>query len=344
MNIRRKKLFIVLIIFALSCLCRAGGDKAFDMNKRLGRGINLGNALEAPAEGQWGVTLREEYFDLIKQAGFDTVRLPVRWSSHSETEPPYTIDPNFFQRVDWAIDNALSRDLNIIVNMHHYEEIYENPAEHTERFINMWEQIAARYKNQPDKVLFELLNEPYKNLSADKWNKLATEALSEVRKTNPDRIVLIGPGSWYSLEKLDALDLPQSDRNLIATFHYYQPFEFTHQGASWIGGEIENRVGVEWTAGEDQRQAVIRDFNKVQNWSKEHNRPINLGEFGAYSKADMDSRVRWTNFVARQAEERDFSWCYWEFCAGFGIYDKDNHKWRKPLLQALLPDTQIEVQ
>src|SRR5512142_2465840 len=78
----------------------------FKMNQLLGRGVNLGNALEAPTEGDWGVVLQDEYFDLVKQAGFASIRLPVRWSAHAQTEKPYTIDPVFMKRVDWAVANA----------------------------------------------------------------------------------------------------------------------------------------------------------------------------------------------------------------------------------------------
>ena len=81
--------------------------KAVQMNKLLGRGVNLGNALDAPSEGEWGVVLKDEYFESAKQAGFDSIRLPVRWSAHSLDKPPYTIDPNFMKRVDWAVNCAL---------------------------------------------------------------------------------------------------------------------------------------------------------------------------------------------------------------------------------------------
>src|ERR1022692_1804955 len=90
----------------------AQGDKP--VKGVLGRGINLGNALEAPKEGEWGVTLKAEYFAAIKKAGFATVRLPVRWSAHPGKEAPYTIDPKLAERVDWAIDQALMNELNII--------------------------------------------------------------------------------------------------------------------------------------------------------------------------------------------------------------------------------------
>src|SRR5437588_3517226 len=83
-------------------------------NAKLGRGINLGNALEAPQEGAWGVRLKAEYFAAIKKAGFATVRLPVKWSAHAQNEAPYAIDPKFAERVDWAVDQALANGLKII--------------------------------------------------------------------------------------------------------------------------------------------------------------------------------------------------------------------------------------
>src|SRR5437588_6851367 len=111
--------FIALSLLLMNTSAFAGDIHA--INKKLGRGINLGNALDAPREGAWGVTLKAEYFKAIKEAGFDTVRLPVKWSAHAEGKPPYTIDPKFAERVDWAMDQALANKLNIIVNVHHYD-------------------------------------------------------------------------------------------------------------------------------------------------------------------------------------------------------------------------------
>src|SRR5262249_3752810 len=82
-------------------------DDAFHYNRLLGRGINLGNALEGPHEGAWGVTLKADYFHLIKKAGFNSVRIPIRWSAHANTDFPYEIESGFFHRVDWAIQQAL---------------------------------------------------------------------------------------------------------------------------------------------------------------------------------------------------------------------------------------------
>jgi endoglucanase len=331
-----------IVLFLSGCkqedtMSTQGSIDAFEMNQRLGRGVNLGNALEAPNEGEWGVTLQDDYFQLIADQGFDSVRIPVRWSSHASSNEPFSIDSPFFDRVDWAVDNALSRDLVAVINFHHFEEIFSDPQGQRERFLDLWQQVAAHYQAYPPELVFEILNEPHDNLDAIQWNELLVEALTVIRETNPDRIVIIGSPNWNSVHELNYLDIPEDDRNIIVTFHYYEPYEFTHQGAEWAEGS-QAWLGTTWEGSERQRQAVTQVMDSAVAWGKQFNRPLYMGEFGAYSKADMDSRARWTAFVAQSASQRGFSWAYWEFCSGFGIYEPDLKIWMNPLVEALLPD------
>ncbi len=301
-----------------------------------GRGINLGNALEAPREGQWGVTLKEEYFTEIKKAGFDSVRIPVRWSAHAQTEPPFRIDEKFFERVDWAVQQSLDRGLIPVLNMHHYEEIFKTPDEHRERYLALWQQIAEHYMDFPAELALELLNEPHAKLTSEKWNSMLANALTIVRRTHPTRKIVIGPGGWNSINELESLQLPEADRNIIVTVHYYSPMQFTHQGAEWTGAEAQKWLGTKWTGTPAEQQAVRRDLDRAISWGVKHRRPIYLGEFGAYSKADMESRARWTRFVADEAMERKMGTAYWEFCSGFGAYNAKKNEWITPLKDALL--------
>lgn len=340
---------MLILLNALMCTngIHAGGDvvTATDIhaiNKKLGRGLNLGNALEAPREGEWGVTLKAEYFREIKAAGFNTVRLPVRWSAHALPMAPYTIDAKFAERVDWAIDQALANKLNIIVNVHHYGEIDANPDEHLPRLVGLWTQIAERYKDRPPEVVFELLNEPHDKLTEAKWNAAIPTLLAVVRKMNPQRAIIVGPGQWNSIRALDKLELPADDRRLIVTVHYYDPFQFTHQGASWAKGSNEWK-GKTWTGTDAEQSAARASLTKAAEWAKSHDRPLFLGEFGAYQEADMASRVRWTRFISREVERLGSSWAYWEFCSGFGAFDPKTDTWREPLREALLEVTRIPL-
>jgi aryl-phospho-beta-D-glucosidase BglC (GH1 family) len=303
----------------------------------LGRGVNLGNALEAPNEGEWGVRLDEKYFDLLQQAGFNSVRIPVRWSAHAAHSAPFRIDETFQARVDWAIRQALARRLYVVVNIHHYEEIMRDPRAQRERFLGLWRQIAEQYRDSPTALYFELLNEPHAELKADVWNDMLADAIAVIRKSNPTRKIVVGPAGWNSISQLDNLELPKNDRNLIVTFHYYSPFQFTHQGASWVGSQSQQWLGTRWLGTPAEKQAVVRDLDRALRWGVENRRPLFLGEFGAYSKADLDSRARWTRFLADESLKRKIGFAYWEFCSGFGVYDSKANRWVEPLKDALVP-------
>jgi endoglucanase len=316
------------------------GD-AFALCRSLGRGINLGNGLEAPREGAWGYRIEDEHLRLIKQAGFDSVRIPIRWSAHAAKDAPYAVDATFFERVDHVLDQAAANGLVAVVNVHHYDELYRDPAGHLPRLKAIWRQIAERYRDRPKAVFFELLNEPNGALDEKRWNAAVAEILPIVRAGNSTRGVIVGPARWNNVGALESLELPESDRLLIATFHYYEPFQFTHQGASWAKGSNAWR-GRQWTETADELKRLRDDFDKAATWSKKHNRPVFLGEFGAYSAAEMQSRARWTSAVVREATKRSFSFAYWEFGSGFGAYDAAKKEWRQPLLAALLTNPASE--
>ncbi|TYP76657.1 glycoside hydrolase family 5 protein [Paenibacillus methanolicus] len=374
MNARTSVLVLLLLPLLLaSCtsstspLAEDAVPDPYEQAKRLGKGVNLGNALEAPKEGEWGMTLQEAYFELIADGGFDTVRVPIKWSAHATAEPPYTIDEAFAKRVDWVLDQAESHGLNAVIDMHHYDEIFEAPDEHKERFLRIWEQLAQRYKDRPLSVYFEPLNEPHGNLDASAWNDLLAEAIRAIRGIDERHTLVIGTSEWGGIRGLPALRVPEEEKNAIVTFHYYEPFLFTHQGAEWNGAETST-TGLTWPgppasevqAGEaaDQvpwvhrwfedyntqppeynpasREQVIRDLDQAAAWGEERNRPLWLGEFGAYSKADMASRVRWTEFIRTESEKRSISWAYWEFGAGFGVYNRERAQWNADLHEALI--------
>jgi endoglucanase len=331
----RTVIIIATGLLALHTFAFSAEDEAVHYNRLLGRGINLGNALDAPREGAWGVTLKSKYFQDIKDAGFNSVRIPIRWSAHASTQLPYTIEPMFFSRVDWAVNQALSRGLVAIINVHHYQEMHTNPAEHLPRLVGLWRQIAEHYRSYPDRLYFELLNEPADRLTDDQWQDAFPKVLEVVRETNPTRIVIVGPAYWNHISHLPNLRLPEEDRHLIATFHYYSPFQFTHQGANHVPGS-DAWKGKTWTGSTQDREALARDFDMAATWAAQNRRHLYLGEFGSYQAADMTSRAQWTRAVVGEARKHSFSWAYWEFCSTFGAYDPIALSWRQPLLQSLM--------
>jgi len=297
------------------------------------RGINFGNALEADATHLWRMDLVDEHFDVVAEAGFGTVRLPVRWSDHADAAPPYAISDGFLGRVDRAVDAAMARDLSLVLNVHHYHQLTAAPEEHTERFLALWRQIARRYADRPDRLAFELLNEPRDAMTAPRWNALHPRALAVVRESNPTRSVLVSPADLGNPEGLSTLELPDDD-HLVLTVHYYAPFRFTHQGATWVEG-TQAWLGTTW-GDPAERDAVRADMTLVADWAAAVGRPVFLGEFGSFYRADLASRAAWTVCVRSEAERHGFGWAYWEFGTDFGVYDLEQRQWREPLRAALL--------
>lgn len=245
------------------------------------------------------------------------------------------LSPEWFKTTDWVVDNALANDLTVIIDEHDYVPCGEDAALCRTKLLAFWEQVSPRYKDAPNNVIFEILNEPNKAITIDGWNSLLNDALAIIRRTNPERNVVIGPAFWNSINTLGTMKLPQDDRHIIVTVHYYLPMTFTHQGAPW-NKETASLSGIKW--GTDlEKQAVVDDFARVQAWSKANNRPILLGEFGAYDKGDMDSRVKYTSVVARTAESFGWAWTYWQFDSDFIVWNMEKNSWVAPIHDALIP-------
>jgi endoglucanase len=307
---------------------------AFTQNKKLGRGVNV-LGYDPVWRNRSMARMRSEHFKLIRSAGFNSVRIALHPFRDKAIDGKNRLSEEWFETLDWAVENALLNNLAVIIDFHEFVAMGKNPFENRERFFAAWEQIGEHYKNHPDIVFFELLNEPNGELRAELWNSFHAEALKIVRRKNPERTVVIGPACWNSIRCLDKLELPENDRNIIVTVHYYDPMDFTHQGAKWAGRE--DKIGVEWRGTAEEKQAIEKDFEKAQAWSKKHERPIFLGEFGVYDMADMGSRVRYLGFVTRLAEEMGWSWAYWQFDSDFILYDIPNDRWVEPVLNALIP-------
>ena len=309
--------------------------RAFATNKRLGRGVNI-IGYDPLWKDRAKARFKDEYFRKIREAGFDHVRVNLSPFRAMGSGPGHPIDAAWLATLDWAVKGALASKLAVILDLHEFHAMADDPVGRKELFLDFWRQVAPRYEDAPDDVVFEPLNEPFGKLTPEMWNEYLKDALAVIRATNPTRSVVLGPGQWNGIGALPSLVLPESDRNLIVTVHYYQPMEFTHQGAPWNEG-TKNLSGIAWTGTDQERRRTELDFGRVAEWAAAHDRPIYLGEFGAYDKADMDSRARYTAHVARTAERLGWSWGYWQFDSDFVVYDVPNDRWVEPLLKALVP-------
>ena len=185
----------------------------------------------------------EEDLDVVREAGFGLVRLPVQWDVADR------------RAVDRTVSAALERGFSVVLNVHHFRG--DGPS-----LVALWRELGVRFEG----VTFELLNEP---VEPAWWNEWLPRVLDVV----PRRPVIVGPGRWNTVGGLPSLRLPEGE-DLIVTVHYYSPFRFTHQGAFWLDGADDWR-GTRW---DGDRSRVRRELSSAAAWAAP--RPLFLGEFG----------------------------------------------------------------
>ena len=364
------KHYIILFTILLFTIIFNAQTSPHDMVEKMGRGINLGNVLSAPAEGDWSPAATEQYFIDVAAVGFTNVRIPIDffgtrtggntagYSSDAGTVGEYTGTSNdyvvlntYLDRIEQVIDWSLNQGLVTILDFHGSnlksdfiktfkvgQTAYTHPdserrAADNDKFRAIWTQVADRFKNKSEDLLFEIINEPYFYMSKADMDTLNADILAIIRGSggsNGTRNVIITGGTGTSHEAPLQIDpnIISGDSYLIATFHYYQPFDFTSSSAdsrdeeSW-GTEVEKGI-------------LTGEFEQVLTFSNLHDIPVFLGEFGAdntggykYSTGDLNtisnnatgfadggpdnaSRVEYHRYVAEQAIHRGFSFAAWD--------------------------------
>ncbi|WP_156878206.1 glycoside hydrolase family 5 protein [Sphingopyxis sp. QXT-31] len=304
----------------------------------VGTCINMGNSLEPPTETAWGGhRIADDDFANIASAGFTTIRLPVRWDSHAGKEAPYTIEPVFLARVKHLVGAAQAAGLNVILDSHNFESMHSDPLGSAPRFAGIWKQIAVAFADQPIKTLwFELENEPHDKFTNANLIEALSPALAAVRATNPDRPVIIGGEFWSGIDSLATLTLPD-DRNVYPTFHYYEPFEFTHQGADWV--EPVPPLGRTYGSADDAAR-LVRDVQKIRDYTARTGLLPFMGETGAHTTAPLDQRVKYHAAVTKAFAPLGIGMCTWAYTNTFPFYDSDKKQWLPAMRGAIgLPDT-----
>jgi endoglucanase len=322
------------VVRSASPASETGAGPAWRMAARLRRGVNIVGydpMWNDPAKARF----KARHFRIIKQGGFDFVRVVLQSFGHMDARN--RLDPRWLATLDRVVAQATGAGLGVIIDEHDFNLCSGAPNACEPKLVAFWTQIGARYRNAPDTVLFELLNEPHAPLDGPRWNAMLRKLIPLVRSTNPARTLVIGPTRWNNLEELPGLELPKADRNIIATFHSYEPFRFTHQGAPWAA-DVAGLKNIPFTAADEAR--IKTDYDKVGAWSKANDRPVLMGEFGAYEKSGtpMAARVRYTATVRREAEAHGFPWAYWQFDSDFILYDIDRERWVEPIRKALVPN------
>ena len=294
----------------------------------MGRGINLGNTLEPPFESAWNNgPAQEHYFDDYKAAGFATVRIPVRWDEHTADTAPFAVDAVWMDRVETVVDWALARDLYVILNAHHEDWLKQGYGNATlrDRFDSIWQQVAERFQGKSEKLLFEIINEPF-GMTREQVDDLNARILQIIRQTNPTRLVIYSGDEYSSAARMMAAAIPDDDF-VLAYFHAYDPWNFAGLGQQRWGTEAD-------------RAAVTDLFQEVADWSAASGIPVMISEFGAIRDTDFGDRMPFYAAYVEEAIKHGIAFQVWDDGGMFEVYNRDTRTWNeeKDILINVFPD------
>ena len=293
-------------------------SKGRAMNKKLGRGLNFGNSWDAPGsdDGGWGNRISDGDFAAVKAAGFNSVRLPVRW---------YTGMDSKLSGVKDDVRLAINAGLTVIVNSHHNQPVYDAAgngsfASKLNDFKSEWVKIAQTFDSFPDDaVVFEIFNEPH-DMSKQQVKDLMTAGYQAIRSVSKGKTIMFEGNGYAKFAQIQNLDLP-ADGNIIVSGHYYDPYPFTHQGHGHdCNANVNDGIASMPSDFKSYADSIALYFPDVNGGSV----PMNMGEFGVANKGQCSSisdakREAWTDAVLTQAEKYGMSWHYWCYknCGGF---------------------------
>lgn len=343
--------WFILPIIAINCPLSAKNNPtipdervtAFKRAKSLDNGVSV-----SWLEQTWSKDILNENalqttdFALLKKLGFKSIRLPVAFEYFESHNIPIE---KVLAIIDEVIKQCHVYGIKLVIDYHYGELNDDNYTAETNKIINTWSLLAQRYIDvNPDDVLFELYNEP-PHMNEQTWKDAAYNITTAIRKIDKNRTFIVGASNFNSIYELSRF-VRLADENIIYTFHFYEPFLFTHQGAEWAG-EQEKTTGVPFpynaqnfpaldpkaknTWGETNYYQYARDGNEqsimdkltiVKKWGEKYNVPLLCGEYGVYNKyADQDSRCRYIKAVRISLKKLNIPGILWDYSSTFSIFN-----------------------
>jgi endoglucanase len=315
----------------------------FSRAQSLDKGMNL-SWLEQTWKKDFlhDTSISEKDFILLKRLGFKAIRLPVAFTWFEKNDIPLD---SVLNRVTWVLGNCKKYGFTLIVDYHAGNLNNDNYLTETPKIIDLWQKVAKAYLNEnPNELFFEIYNEPTTNDQV--WKDAAYNIVTGIRQVDKKRTLLVGASNYNSIYELSR-SVRLADDNIIYSFHFYEPFFFTHQGAEWVGDQVAT-VGVKFpydeekfpplnpktkgTWGETNYYNYKNDGNEqslldklrgyVKPWSDKYKVPVVCTEYGSYkAHADEYSRCRYVKAMRNTLKTLNIPGMMWEYNGGFTMFD-----------------------
>jgi endoglucanase len=357
---------IAAVLIAVGAICACGwAGAAANSEVPFHRGVNLTNWLQAGSVRQIQFTKYTKQ-DLvnIKTLGCDVIRLPINLHYMTSGEPNYTVDPLFYYFLDQIVDWCEELELHLILDNHTFDVAANTDSNVDKILVPVWTQMAEHYKGRSTRVYYEILNEPH-GIADARWSQIQQRVIQAIRAVDQTHTIVVTGAGWGSYNNLKYLPV-RTDSNLIYSFHFYDPFLFTHQGASWASPSLVPLAGVPfpstagpmpecppelkgtWVEGGLTSYKNDGTVSRVQqlidiavSFQTSRRVPVFCGEFGVYMQNSKDeNRVYWYEIVREYLEEKGIPWTIWDYQGGFGLFKAGTnelfeHDLNIPMVEAL---------
>ncbi len=340
---------------------------AFGLNAQVPfhKGVNLTQWFQAGSARQIQFTkFTKKDFENIKSLGCDVIRLPINLHAMVGSAPDYTLDPLFLQFLDRAVDWSEELGIYLILDNHSFDPTINTEPSVENILVKVWSQMARHYKGRSGNLLYEVLNEPH-GINDAVWGAIQQSVIDAIRLEDSEHFIIVGGSNYNSYMTLSNLPLYTDDK-LIYTFHFYDPFLFTHQGASWVGPSLVSLRNIPFPYQASSMPVLPGEFdgtwiesayngypvdgtvsqvrqllNVAVDFRSSRNVPVFCGEFGVYMpNSDETDRVGWYDEIRKYLNENDIPWTIWDYKGGFGLFEANSNELFEsdlniPLLEAL---------
>lgn len=288
---------------------------------------------------------------LMHSMGFDHVRLSIDGDELLRNPGADGLNAVFLAELDSAVHIMLADHLRVIVDVHPtdaFKQQLRTSDAAVARFVGMWSALARHYsQTPPDSVFFEILNEP-EFTDAQQWAQVQARAAAAIRQAAPQHTMIATAFHYSGLPDLLTLE-PLHDANVIYTFHDYEPFPFTHQGATWTMSQVRPLHQIPYPSTPQDIQASLAqepdlagqywlnqyglnrwdaaridtELGYAAKWGAQHHVPVYCGEFGVYRRfADPAMRAAWLHDTRTALEHSGIGWAVWDYQASFAVVDR----------------------
>ncbi len=372
--------FAFLAVIILTVMACSKTEESATNDFRIKRGTNLSHWLSQSEErGEARRThIQEDDFARLDSLGFDFVRIPIDevqfWDEEGNKLPEAW--QMLTQALDWSVKHHLRAIVDLhIIRSHYFNAVNEGQEDANTLFtsekaqqdlINLWYQLSEALKGYSnDSVAYEFMNEPVAP-EHEQWNQLVAKVHAALRKVEPKRTLVIGSNLWQGYQTIKYLRVPENDKNIVLSFHYYNPMILTHYGAWWTPiGKYKGKVNYpgilvskeDFEAAPDSLKPELEpyltqeynidkiraDFKDAIEAAKKYNLQLFCGEWGVYEPVDRNLAYAWTKDMLKVFDEFNIAWTTWCYDADFGFWDQKKHDFKdKPLVDLLMASKGLE--